>query len=51
MIFEVFKDGKRMFVTETARGVPDAETQRRLAAGGYKLKLDGKACKPGKAVG
>ena len=50
MIFEVFKDGKRMFVTDSLKAVPDVETQKVILASGYKMKLDGKAHKPGKVT-
>lgn len=50
MTFEVFKDGKRMFITEAVKCVPDVDTQKKLASAGYKMKLNGKAHKPGKVA-
>lgn len=46
MLYEVWKDGKRMVYSEHRSCVPDDETLRLMVQAGYKPYIDGKEYKP-----
>lgn len=46
MLFEVWKDGKRMMWTESEEAIPDKEALRMMIEAGYEPRLDGKPYKP-----
>lgn len=45
MLFEVYKDNKRVMYTEDESCIPSAEKIKDMKAAGYKVLLDGKVCK------
>ena len=45
MLFEVFKDGKRMAYTEYEECIPSVNTIKDMKAAGYKVLLNGKVYK------
>lgn len=45
MLFEVYRDKKRMWFTEYKECIPSTETIKNLKADGYKVLLDGKVYK------
>ena len=48
MLFEVYRDKKRLMYTEYEECIPPAETIKNLKAVGYKVLLDGKVYKTAK---
>lgn len=49
MLFEVYKDGKRMMWTECESCVPSIDVIKNLKSAGYKVMLDGKVYKTTKS--
>jgi predicted ribosome-associated RNA-binding protein Tma20 len=45
MLFEVYRDKKRLMYTEHKECIPSIETIKNIKAAGYKVLLDGKAYK------
>lgn len=45
MLFEVYKDNKRVMCTEHESCIPSADKIKDMKAAGYKVLLDGKAYK------
>lgn len=45
MLFEVYKDNKRVMYTEDESCIPSAEKIKDMKAAGYKILLDGKTYK------
>lgn len=51
MLFEVYKDNKRMMWTEYESCIPSNDTIKSMKAAGYKVLLDGKVYKTTKEKG
>ena len=49
MLFEVYKDSKRVMYTEDESCIPSADKIKDMKAAGYKVLLDGKAYKVAKS--
>lgn len=49
MLFEVYKDNKRMMYTEHEECIPPIDVIKNMKADGYKILLDGKAYKTTKS--
>ena len=45
MLFEVYKDNKRVMYTEDESCIPSAEEIKNMKSAGYKVMLDGKVYK------
>ena len=45
MLFEVYKDNKRVMYTEDESCIPSADKIKDMKAAGYKILLDGKVYK------
>lgn len=45
MLFEIYRDKQRLWVTEHEECIPSAETIKAIKAAGYKILLDGKVYK------
>lgn len=45
MLFEIYKDDKRMMYTEQEECIPPADVIKGMKAVGYKILLDGKVYK------
>lgn len=48
MLFEVYRNGKVVFTTESKKCIPSDESIKQMLSAGYKVLLDGKAYKPEK---
>ena len=48
MLFEVYKDNKRIMYTEHESCIPSNDKIKDMKAAGYKILLDGKVYKPTK---
>lgn len=46
MLFEIYRDGKRLMHTENERLIPPADQLKRMEAAGCQLLLNGKRHKP-----
>lgn len=49
MLFEVYKDNKRMMYTEYEECIPPIDVIKNMKADGYKILLDGKTYKTTKS--